>query len=353
MLYLISLYYKKNIVTGANKRFDEVGKRLQQIIGNGMVKVIVTEGEKPEWCEDDCVIYIKKFAKKIDRLLTNVRLSNCLKELPSGVVISDFLPLPLWGLKNHKHYQLIHDLRSFTDFSRLNIGRLTSYIQRYYLRKSQNVIAVSQFTKNEVSANCGVALDKILVSYNGVNPDEYTKLKGARRDIDLLYVATFEPRKNHMSLLRALRHIEEKLSVVLVGRDLGELNSLIPEINYLNMSGKHRITVIESVGDSELIDIYSRSKVFISPSKFEGFGIPLIEAAVSGCKITCSDIQVFREILGEYPRYFEAGDIESIGFALKQVYEDESAESDFATFVKDKYSWDNITKKLAKDIGLV
>lgn len=68
--------------------------------------------------------------------------------------------------------------------------------------------------------------------------------------------------------------------------------------------------------DDALADIYSSADCFVFPSKVEGFGIPLLEAARCNCPIACSDIPVFREILPEGPSFFDPTSAEIIGNAI-------------------------------------
>lgn len=352
MLYLISLYYKKSIVTGANKRFDEIGLRLARQLGSKNVRVIVMNGECPKWCDESNVYFIKGFKNGLQRIISNIYLSNLLNKLPNGTVISDFMPLPFWGLKKHKHFQLIHDLRSFSLFSRMNLGRFTSNLQAKALNKSQKIIAVSEFTKNEVISLCNVEPDRVIVSYNGVNVDNY-KDNNKDRDIDFLYVATFEPRKNHINLLLALKQQTRKLNVVLVGRDLGELESLEPLISEIIMAGNISISIIESTTDLKLIKLYNNSKTFISPALLEGFGMPLIEAAICGCRVICSDIPVFHEILDDHAVFFNPNNVDEIAKTINLLsssiykYDPKIVEYAFK-----HYSWDNIASKLIQHLEL-
>lgn len=353
MLYLISLYYRKNIVTGANKRFDEIGKRILSSVGVNEMSLIVADGECPNWFPENNVHYISKFSSRLERIKSNIELSSLLHKLDSGILISDFLPLPIWGLDKHKHFQLIHDLRSFTSYSRSNIGFLTSYLQARSLRKSQQIIAVSEFSKRDVVELCRIEPEQVIVSYNGVNVDNYVADLVNERNIDYTYVATFEPRKNHKRLLYALKNISVPLSVVFVGRDLGEKESLLPLINEINDSSHVKIKVIESTSDKELIDLYNNTKTFISPSMLEGFGMPLIEAALCGCRIACSNLDVFKEILGSHATYFDPSSVEQISIAINDLNNKKfSVDNKVITYVYEQFSWNSITEQLLNDINV-
>ena len=91
------------------------------------------------------------------------------------------------------------------------------------LRVQKNIITVSEFTKNELS-KLGVPKDKIIVCHNGINPTDFKKTKEHIKDIDFLYIATFEERKNHKRLIDALSLYAIKntnVKCILIGAILG------------------------------------------------------------------------------------------------------------------------------------
>ena len=87
-LYYCSLYYKNDHVTGANKRFDEIGIRLLESSAFDLV-CIVTSGNRPTWCPKENCIEISGFKSKLQRLRAWVKLSLLLWRLPKGVLYND------------------------------------------------------------------------------------------------------------------------------------------------------------------------------------------------------------------------------------------------------------------------
>ena len=203
MLYFLSLYYKKNVFTGANKRFDELGRIYTQMLGKRF-RVIVCDGEKPDWALQESCIYVPRYTNRFQRLLSMKKLRSILVNLESGHVISDFMPIPFSALKFHRHFQLIHDLRNFTEFSRGGLSFLTEQFQKWQLSRSEKLITVSEFSREDIGARCSIPLSKTIVSYNGISSDYFLSTAGTKKTIDLLYIATFEPRKNHIGLMKSL-----------------------------------------------------------------------------------------------------------------------------------------------------
>lgn len=351
-LYYCSLYYKNDHVTGANKRFDEIGMRLLESSTFNLV-CIVTTGNRPAWCPKEKCIEISGFKSKFQRLRSWVNLSLLLWGLPKGVLYNDFQPKPtFFVLKRHKHFQLIHDLRNFDKFKRGGLGVFSAFFQKAQLKYSENVVSVSNYTTELVESLCSKRRESIITSYNGVSGSYEDGFKN--REIDLLYIATYEERKNHAKLLEALNQIiHRKLNIVFVGSDLGLMNQVIDKANSVSVSAGHSFAFLEQISEEQLTDTYKKSKVFCSPSLYEGFGMPLIEAYKYGCLVVCSNIKVFREVTLNEAIYFEPTDVDDLKSTLESCFlnYDVLLNNEHAKKVTNYFSWDAITKRLIKDLN--
>jgi len=344
-IYYSSLYYKNNHVTGANKRFDEIGKRLLKKYPSEFI-CLVTDNNKPKWCPEDNCYTIRGYNSKFQRILTWLSYSILLSKLPRGILINDFMPLPVLYFKKHIHFQLIHDLRNFEEFKRGGLGYLTSTFQKWQLLKADKIITVSNYTANMINKFCGKDKIDIIVSYNGV--DGALKSSSLSRTIDILYIATFEERKNHIKLLKGLELYKGKLNVVFIGSDLGLKDKVRSESVILSKKFGHQINFHEQISEDELRDVYLSSKVFCSPSLYEGFGMPIIEAFQHGCKVVCSDIDVFREVTLNHAHFFDPLSPEDICKALHLSLEQELNLLDLCSSkdIVEYFSWDKISERL-------
>ena len=349
MLYLVSLYYRNNVHSGANKRFYELGRELSQLLDRA-VKVVVTDGHAPDWATADQVISIRPYANRFQRVLASRELAQALDEGQPGTVISDFMPIPFASLKKHRHCQQIYDLRNFTAFERGGLSFLTAWFQRRQLQRSPEIVTISRFSKNDIVHRCGIDPDRITVSYCGIHRDYLQTGESGERDIDVLYIATFEPRKNHLGLIEALRLLNRPARALLIGRDLGTLADCRAAAAKASAAGHVEIEFRESVSEASLVDLYSRSRMFVFPSFLEGFGMPLIEAMARNCRVICSDIPVFREICGESARYFDPEHPESIANMINA--ELNSRESAGRALPLQRFLWDEIAGQLVKDLRL-
>jgi len=338
---LISFYYNNKIYSGANKRFDETGKFLKR---NGYdVKIVVLKGNIPKWCaKNEVVEFETSFRGIFKRLHLLIKLSRFLNKEPESVIISDFLPVPNNVFKRHNHYQLVHDLRYFTKFNNLHFPFITRNWLTKQWNKSQKVLTVSHFTKNQLNLFCSIPADNVLVSWNGIEPSYLEKDVDGPRALDFLYIAHFEDRKNHPVLVRALAELKKRgieSKTVLIGKDHGTL----PEVQRL--IAEHKLSdFIEikdgSFSEQELIKMYLSSKVFVSPARYEGFGMPIIEALASGCMVCCSDIEVFHEVAEESALYFDPENEQDIADVLSRALKQNVNRDHLRSMIKEKYTWD-------------
>ena len=352
-LYYCSLYYKNDYVTGANKRFDEIGSRLLKSKAFDFF-CIVTSGNRPKWCPAKNCIEIPGFNTKLQRLRSWIHLSILLWKLPKGIFYNDFQPKPtFFALNRHTHFQLIHDLRNFDKFKRGGLGVFSAFFQKAQLKNSENVVSVSNYTTDLVETLCAKSRESIITSYNGVS-GEYEGGFDCR-EIDLLYIATYEERKNHIRLLDALSKITyKKLNIVFVGSDLGLMSQVFEKANLVNTSVGHRFEFLDQISEAKLVETYKNSKIFCSPSLYEGFGMPLIEAYKYGCLVVCSNIKVFREVTLNEAIYFEPTDVDDLKSTLESslLNYNELLNIEHTKKVTNYFSWDAITERLIKDINI-
>jgi glycosyltransferase involved in cell wall biosynthesis len=339
---LISLYYEANRVTGANKRFDFFAKSLMK---NNDVDVIaiVREGEEPSWSKKTITVpRYESLPSPIRRILHFIHLSFICAKL-KGVIVNDFMPMPLFTARNKNYFQLVHDIRNFTDYNRAILKKASSFIQKYQWKNAPAIMTVSQFTKNQLVKYCELDHDKVFVSYNGM---EESYKKALQREIDFLYIATFEKRKNHKNLVIAfaeyLKSSDPSARLVLVGRDLGYRESINQLIDGLDL--RNNITVVDNITEEELADTYQRTHCFVSPSFYEGFGMPIIEAMYYGCNIACSDIEVFKEVAKQHANYFDPDDIDSISNSLRDSRAKSNNNATQIDYVRNNFLWDAIAE---------
>lgn len=178
------------------------------------------------------------------------------------------------------------------------------------------------------------------------------KLKGRRF---LLTVGTVEPRKNHKVLVDAY---EKKISsldtdVVIVGRTGWGMDELISRIEGNKKYGKG-IYLLSDVNDATLAKLYSMAYMVVFPSYTEGYGLPTIEALISGIPTVCSDIPVMREVGGDFCEYFPADDSTVLADIVESYVSSEEKYSSLKTKITEKYApprWNTTVSSILKAVN--
>jgi len=227
----------------------------------------------------------------------------------------------------------VHDLifRRFPSYYRAADVAIYSWKLRQSLRRADRVIAVSQQTADDLREFEKVDEDKLVVVHQGCNKvfrqhysDEVIDQIKARYglpDIFALCVGTVEKRKNAALLIRALSLMREKVTVVIVGKPTvyaAELRDLVRELRLESF-----VHFIYQVPYADLPLLYQAASVFVYPSLFEGFGIPIVEAIVSKVPVIASDSSCLSEAGGPDCIYVDPSNPEELAVALNQVLEDE------------------------------
>ncbi|TGK05576.1 glycosyltransferase family 1 protein [Leptospira langatensis] len=185
--------------------------------------------------------------------------------------------------------------------------------QLFYLRRSIRradfVLANSEFTAKELQTYYSFPKEKIEIVYPGYSPKEIVHRKTAPTERTkklskrfFLTVSTLEPRKNYQILWKAYQALQkENPKFPGIWVHAGKAGWESPEFleEFKEASQKGSLHWIDSATEEELQYLYSNADLFLFPSIYEGFGIPLLEALAYSIPCIVSDLEVFREIGGE------------------------------------------------------
>lgn len=189
------------------------------------------------------------------------------------------------------------------------------------LQRSDLLLVPSEYTKKSILNFYSVDSSKIRVIYQSINP-EFLKHQWEPNweQPYFVYHSSFNQRKNHDRLIRAFANLKDKtIKLVLIGEGKEQFK-LLQTINELGLS--NRVEIYGHLNLNELIIKLKQSVGFVYPSIFEGFGIPLTEVASMGIPIIASDIEVFRELMGEEISYFDPNNIDSITQSMNQLIDE-------------------------------
>jgi glycosyltransferase involved in cell wall biosynthesis len=211
----------------------------------------------------------------------------------------------------------------------------TAIARRFYMpracRVADAIVADSDSTARQIVQLLGVRRDRITRVYLGVDsrfqpmPVSVTRTRVAEKygltGEYLLTVGTIEPRKDHLVLLRALRESPDAPMLVIVGEVGWKARTLVAEISAMERAG--RVRRLGFVDDADLPDLYGAASMVVFPSRYEGFGLPVLEAMACGCPVLCSWSSSLPELGGVAARYFRVGDSADLAGKLKALLSDE------------------------------
>lgn len=255
----------------------------------------------------------------------------------------------------------VHDLifMRFPEFYSWIDAKIYHQKLMHACRVSDHIVAISEQTKSDLIRFLKVSPDKISVIYQGCSSDFWNRYsKETHNEIRakhnlperyLLYVGTIEERKNLLGLIKAIDIRNIKMPLVVIGRKTDKYYAKVQSYIY-----SHKINNIifpEHILNHELPVIYQNAECFIYPSLFEGFGIPMLEALVSGTPVITSTGGSFEEAGGPGSIYVDPFNAEKIGDTILEVVNNRSLRdkmitvgSDYANNFKDDIIADTYIK---------
>ncbi|MBI2327783.1 glycosyltransferase family 4 protein [Candidatus Curtissbacteria bacterium] len=213
----------------------------------------------------------------------------------------------------------IHDLSylHYPEFFKKNdLYQLTSW-SKYSIENSVHIIAVSETTKKDIVKNYGVAPSKISVTYEGYDskrfkPQSQSAIDKVKKRYGIsgsyiIFVGTLQPRKNLERLIEAFSLLPasevgfdssevSNLKLVIVGKKGWLYDSIFEKVKQLKLDDK--VIFTDYVPDDDLPALIAGAKVYVLPSLWEGFGIPVIEAQACGVPTVVSNTSSLPEIIG-------------------------------------------------------
>lgn len=168
-----------------------------------------------------------------------------------------------------------------------------TYKFRQACLRSDKIVAISRQTQRDIQAFFGIPESKIEVIYQGCDPlfaeevQESARLsvreKYGIQGPFLLSVGSIEPRKNLLLLVKALKGLKEDISLVAIGKRTPYTDVVEQYVRENHL--QDRVKLLSGIPFSELPAFYHMATLFVYPSKFEGFGIPILEAQLSGTPV--------------------------------------------------------------------
>jgi len=197
-------------------------------------------------------------------------------------------------------------------------------------RIADRIIAISEQSKQDAIEFFNADASKVEVVYQGCNNIFRQKATTEEKEqirskynlpVDfVLFVGAIEPRKNIATILQAISNEKIDIPIIIVGRQTDYTKELLKLAKKLNITTQFHF--LHDVETSDLPAIYQLAQLFIYPSVFEGFGIPILEALCSETPVITSIGSCFEETGGKYSLYVDPQNAEEIGVTMLKVLSD-------------------------------
>lgn len=276
--------------------------------------------------------------RKIDVFLTLTHYAPRFSPVPTIVSVMDlsFLHYPQTFRKND-----LYQLTKWTEYS---------------VKKAKKIITISNSSKNDIIKHYGIADENVNVVHLGLKEISMDSSKKSLKEFGvdkkfILYVGTLQPRKNIVSLIKAFsilpNELKENYQLVIIGKKGWLYEDILRSPKMFGVEDK--TLFLDYVNDEDLPSFYKNAEVFVLPSLYEGFGLPILEAMRYGCPVATSNVSSMPEAGGDAALYFDPNNIEDIEEKIERILTDRSLREKMIekgnTHYK-KFTWEKAAKEV-------
>ncbi len=260
----------------------------------------------------------------------------------------------------------VHDL-SYVRVPECFPAPLLNYLNRAVPRsvaRADMILADAASTQRDLIDVYRVPPEKIRVLYSGVDPRFHPDVSASAmarvREWThgkpyLLSVSTIQPRKNYVRLIEAFSKIlnskfqipNSDLQLVISGAKGWMFEEVFQAVERLNL--RDRVLFPDFVSDDDLPALYAGATLFVYPSLYEGFGLPVAEAMACGAPVVSSNASSLPEVGGDAVLYFDPRDVDAMAETIRRALSDESLRNDLRArgiAQAKKFSWEKAAREL-------
>jgi len=255
----------------------------------------------------------------------------------------DLVFMPAANRRLNWHYG-VPSLGTVHDFSQLHVPQKYDALRMLYImrvlpammRRLTRVIAVSESTRRDLLSFAKVPAKRVRVIHNGADLTRFSpgKQAEARAEVErylgvrgpfLLYIARLEhPGKNHVRLLEAFAKLRAERDLphrlILAGGRWNGAEAIDVRAEELGLGDQVIFTGF--VPNELLPKLYAAADLFVFPSLFEGFGIPVLEAMASGTPVCAADTSSIPEVIGDAGLLFDPQDVDAMATCMARLLDD-------------------------------
>ena len=220
---------------------------------------------------------------------------------PSVVTVHDI------SFARSREYMPLHDLVAFR--------RLVPAA----MQRAARVLTVTEWARADIVDHYGLDPDKVVVTPNGVDEDLDPDGPVPERPPYLLLVGGLQRRKDPVTAVEALALLPD-LELVIVGRDRGEGDAVAAAIGRAGL--ERRVHVLDYVTRDDLVALYRGAVALVFPSRYEGFGLPVLEAMACGTPVVAAATTSIPEVVGDAGVLVPAGDPAALAEGVRRAIDD-------------------------------
>ena len=243
---------------------------------------------------------------------------------------------------------------------------------KYSVKNAARIITISQASRSDILKEYGISQDKVIVVYPGIKPiktmstlePHVYRWQEVRRKFDLsdefiLLVSTLQPRKNITRLIEAFSKLKEarnkELQLIIVGKKGWLYEDILAAPTKFGVVNK--VKFLDFVNDEELEVLYKNAQLFVYPSLYEGFGLPILEAMRFDCPVVASNVSSLPEAGGKAALYFDPLNVEDMSKVMEKALSDKNLRDQMVTQGHEqalKFSWEkaaNQTLEILKQVA--
>lgn len=280
-------------------------------LANGLLSIVWLQG----------IVPLQARRRRLDLFHAPAFVAPLLLPCPLVLTILDAVPVAV-GLRNQRLWK----------------GYLSAFL-RLSARRAAKVVTLSDHAALEIAPFVGAAEDAIKPIPLGVSP-RFRVLPPPKPVLPaelgvmepfILFVGAGDARKNYTLALRGLALLRERgipqPLLVVTGKPTDEFRCLAERAQ---AAGEARVCFLGVVSEETLVILYNRARALVFPSRYEGFGLPVLEAMACGCPVICSGATSLREVAGDAALLVDPDDADSLANALAGVIADPALAANLA-----------------------
>jgi glycosyltransferase involved in cell wall biosynthesis len=290
-------------------------------------------------------------------------LPKYLRKNPVDIYLTQYIT-PFFVPKKIKIVTIIHDIsfNFYPQFIKFSDLFFLKTLIPMSLRHADRIIGVSKFTQDEIIKYYGIRSEKVTWIHNAVSQDflaqDTTDEKRAAVEEKyhlpekyILYLGTLQPRKNLITLLEAYNFSKNKIDNVKLVIAGGKAHNFDKNIDlYIKKYNlENDVAMPGFIDEEDKAAVMAAAEIFVSPSFYEGFGIPILEAMSVGTPIIASNITPHLEISGDAALFFNPKNPEKLAEKITNLLKNENLSNKLVNKGKNQaqeFSWRKTAEKM-------